>query len=793
MRLVQRNSVQRRLFLPLWRALDSHLLVRRFLPLLVLGFFIVNNCLLHKTSTKTFDLQESNSSLTDRTVYKAKLRQQHSRSSSNNNNTTYFAATRFTKHVKQVVELYDFDGIEKCDNEFIFSVNDDSHIPTLSCILNPLGKGVNPVSSWWCKVLNKVFAPENHRTLPYNVSFGISTMDFLDHVDMYSCIGSSAYEGNFSMMNFQEIERMKNNEEFVGLPWEQRKTIPIWRGTPWVPFDELDFDHEETLYEQVLSVSPRLKAVDFSLRNPSLLNARVHQKMEEMEYDNATVWRKDSPTGLYKLLKRPHYIPEEVYYIENQVTLVLCGLGASFRTSVFLSTATAVVLQECDYKEWFTPLMKEWHHYIPLSRDLVDLEDKMKWIQDNPEQVKKIANKGHAFYNRLLSFSRNEEHIYEFVYRLSLAKQEYDKTLTPKELQKLQSRSAHHQETEIISINDGRIGNVEELETMCHELLTRAQDFEYGQEPWKDSAGGLKWIMNDCADQPDSVLGNHLSRWYMIRAVAADAGISVEMPCSSPVLDRLETDVSPYDTPLDGAFKFSWKDYCRGCEQNDEACRYPHVVRANGLERIRTVIQHDMRSMAYKVIMEHPQIIKELDDATIHLRCGDIGRQDHTLYGLVPFRVYKELIPENATSIGIVTAPFKQDREGWGPGDPELNEAVAIAARTYLQKAFPNATVTIRNSDKESLDIVMTRLIMTNTSICGPSTFCVFPAMSALKESYIMHSPLFGGHPTWLNRVARAFKNVHYVNKRYFPSIDLYKLSTRDIVHKLKGTRRRDL
>ena len=291
--------------------------------------------------------------------------------------------------------------------------------------------------------------------------------------------------------------------------------------------------------------------------------------------------------------------------------------------------------------------------------------------------------------------------------------------------------------------------------------------------------------MNDCGDQADSVLGNHLSRWYMIRAVASAAGISVEMQCQSPVTDRIETKVSPYDTELNGHGPFSWKEFCQSCEKEPDRCRYPHAVTSSGLERVHNVIQADLRSMAYKVLGNSPEFANDLDDVTIHLRVGDIGRQYHILYGLVPFKVYKRIVPENSKSIGIVTAPFKQNREGWGPGDPELNEAVATAARSYLQNSFPNSTVSIRNSGKESLDLVYTRLIMTNMTICGPSTFCVYPAIASLGQAYILHSPLFGGSKTWLNKVAEDFRHVHYVRRKYYPSIDIYKLGTTDIVNKL--------
>ena len=102
-----------------------------------------------------------------------------------------------------------------------------------------------------------------------------------------------------------------------------------------------------------------------------------------------------------------------------------------------------------------------------------------------------------------------------------------------------------------------------------------------------------------------------------------------------------------------------------------------------------------------------------------------------------------------------------------------------------MRNAFPKARVTIRNSQDDTLDVVYTRLIQANTTICGPSTFCIFPAIASLKQSFIMESELFGGEASWLAKVSD--RNVHYVKREYYPSIDLFKLSTKDIVKKLSG------
>jgi hypothetical protein len=40
---------------------------------------------------------------------------------------------------------------------------------------------------------------------------------------------------------------------------------------------------------------------------------------------------------------------------------------------------------------WFTPLLKEYVHYIPIKEDLSDLIQKIKWCKENDDKCKKIA------------------------------------------------------------------------------------------------------------------------------------------------------------------------------------------------------------------------------------------------------------------------------------------------------------------------------------------------------------------------------------------------------------------
>ena len=242
-------------------------------------------------------------------------------------------------------------------------------------------------------------------------------------------------------------------------------------------------------------------------------------------------------------------------------------------------------------------------------------------------------------------------------------------------------------------------------------------------------------------------------------------------------VSKLQNIVPPKDTiiaDMENVPPFTWISFCKKrCTQtvDNAACVYPHDDggrTTSPLVHALPTIRSDLGALAKKVSQSSD--IKSWDDVAIHIRIGDIARQDHRLYGLVPYESYASLIPRTAKSIGIITAPFKQERSGWGPGDVELNKGIVLATRDYIQRRFPNATVSIRNDPSEGMDVAYTRMILAKRAICGPSTFCLFPALACHGKSFIFHSPLFGDEDSWLSTVAKNNQNIHYVKKHYIPS-----------------------
>lgn len=319
---------------------------------------------------------------------------------------------------------------------------------------------------------------------------------------------------------------------------------------------------------------------------------------------------------------------------------------------------------------------------------------------------------------------------------------------------------------------------------LCQELLNLTQGAPEGQEPWRQNDQTVVLNTHDCKHQGSSVLGNHLSRWYAARVIAAAAGVTLVGNCdSSAVTRQIQQEVPP---PQSTPSSFSWRGLCERCltKGGSRACVYPHSeLRGGPLEAALPTIRSDLGAMAQRVIDAQPDL--ELDEVTLHIRTGDIARQRNRQYGLVPFSSFAGLIPQGATSIGIVTAPFDQKRKAWGHGDAELNEAVVVATRDYIQSKFPNAKITIRNDAAEDMDVVYTRLIASNTTICGPSTFCLFPTLAGNHEAYMFQSSLFGADQSWLTQVEERHPEVHYVNRPYIPSAKLFEKSVPEILEAL--------
>jgi Glycosyl transferase family 90 len=380
-----------------------------------------------------------------------------------------FQTTQFTSHVQQLVGLIDLKEMETyCTWKFELTVDKPYTVPVdLSC----QGKARQRMVPWWCTVFERIFLHHNetkaepHRrsanlllasgdvlipVLPGSVTLAVSSDDYYKkpqtkrvkqqqsskEVAPYTCLANSSPNGTFAITNFLELQRMTDATSYPILPWHERCSLPVWRGSAWMLSKsgiEYDTGYRDTypVLTEALRDCLRCRAVEFSNRHDDLLDAKFGDSKNGFFHPSvkpfADWWKQNSTNALERLLPI-HYIPPAEYYSHFQVALVLCGLGAAFRTPIHLSTATAVVLQGCDNHEWYYPWFQPWVHYIPLQNDLSDLKETLTWIRSHPGEVHMIAQQGRQFYEKYLSFQRNYEHFYELSFRMALKKLGQDDT-----------------------------------------------------------------------------------------------------------------------------------------------------------------------------------------------------------------------------------------------------------------------------------------------------------------------------------------------------------------------------
>jgi Glycosyl transferase family 90 len=381
--------------------------------------------------------------------------------------STNFSTPMFNKHVDELLFRLDktkgkYDPHGKCMASVRFLVDQPYTPPSV----------IECKESLYCWFFQLLFALRPHLVLPYNVSLGFAIRDNIRYHHYGQCIGSSAPDGFFSMNNFHDIKAhsaalIANNQTLhqenankqqwqppqppllitgyqhnhSSLPWESRHKVPIFRGHPryvikaeWIknPSEgcvnvtaHRDLGHRTRLAVWSVDHPEFLDAMVDNLKHPCDIYAATNgldhlffgRRQVSSNYSNSSRRRKQQPS---------YYIPPSEYYTNYQTVVVMGGIGAAFRTARHLSAGQAVVLHDHQFLEWYYRFMTPYQHYIPLDRDLSNLANVTAFVRDHPEQVQTIARAGQQFYQDYLSFPKMEEHWYEFLYKFSIARHEFE-------------------------------------------------------------------------------------------------------------------------------------------------------------------------------------------------------------------------------------------------------------------------------------------------------------------------------------------------------------------------------
>lgn len=178
-----------------------------------------------------------------------------------------------------------------------------------------------------------------------------------------------------------------------------------------------------------------------------------------------------------------------------------------------------------------------------------------------------------------------------------------------------------------------------------------------------------------------------------------------------------------------------------------------------------------------------------LDDVAIHLRCGDILYNGGKHYGFLPFQSYVSRLGNDfAGTIGIVTIPFEPELlRGRDKGGAKACLRIVTALVRYLRTRLPNAAVSVRNGPDETAAVSMARLVMANTTFCGPTTFGLFPSIASFGTAYV-HS---GTTNYFIPKVAERYDDVIILDEPILTSVKMKKMSMNETVSWLLGKAKR--
>ena len=94
------------------------------------------------------------------------------------------------------------------------------------------------------------------------------------------------------------------------------------------------------------------------------------------------------------------------------------GHTQAYRLSIELATRSVILFVKSKYKIWFEDFLTPWVHYIPVSNDLSDLEEKVKWCIDNDIKCKEITENARKFYDEFLCKNGILKYIHDVLWNL---------------------------------------------------------------------------------------------------------------------------------------------------------------------------------------------------------------------------------------------------------------------------------------------------------------------------------------------------------------------------------------
>lgn len=144
----------------------------------------------------------------------------------------------------------------------------------------------------------------------------------------------------------------------------------------------------------------RLKAADIAVDHPDIMDIGI------MDWKARMRKIKDESIQIIDTKKLRFGLATSINNQEKsnyKYILHIDGYVSAFRLASELSMNSCVLIVKSQYKMWFSHLLKEYVHYIPIKDDLSDLVDQIRWCINNDKKCEEIAKNSRQFYLKYLT------------------------------------------------------------------------------------------------------------------------------------------------------------------------------------------------------------------------------------------------------------------------------------------------------------------------------------------------------------------------------------------------------
>lgn len=160
------------------------------------------------------------------------------------------------------------------------------------------------------------------------------------------------------------------------VPWEQKKEILFWRGSSTgISSSGLWRDLQRIKLCELASNAENQALFDVGLSSIVQLNKSAENEIKTLGY------------------LKDH---KSIRIIHSFKYLIDVDGNSNAWSSLFLKLLSgSVVLKvesEGEFRQWYYDRLVAWEHFVPVKKDLSDLEEKLYWLRDNDQKAKEIAS-----------------------------------------------------------------------------------------------------------------------------------------------------------------------------------------------------------------------------------------------------------------------------------------------------------------------------------------------------------------------------------------------------------------